>query len=135
MERVLITTLRKKLMSCEIMDKYKIKDINLAEVHDCFTIAEVMAIEDLGFFEKGKGGPASLEGKTALDGEIPINTSGGLKSCGHPVGATGVAQIVETVEQLWGEAGERQVEGAKVGMTENMGGTGGSCVVHIFGKA
>jgi len=86
----------------------KPSDIDVAEVHDCFTIAEIMAIEDLGFFEKGKGGPASLEGKTALDGEIPINTSGGLKACGHPVGATGVKQAVEIAWQLRGEAEGRQ---------------------------
>jgi acetyl-CoA C-acetyltransferase len=111
------------------------KDIDFAEVHDCFTIAEVCVIEALGFFDKGKGGTGAESGETAIGGRIPVNPSGGLKSKGHPVGATGVAQIVETVEQLRGEAGERQVEGAKVGMTENMGGTGGSCVVHILGKA
>ncbi|MFQ5870380.1 MAG: thiolase domain-containing protein, partial [Candidatus Zixiibacteriota bacterium] len=107
-------------------------DIDFAEVHDCFTIAEIMVTEDLGFFEKGKGGHAALEGKTALDGEKPINTSGGLKSKGHPVGATGVAQIVEVVKQLRGEAGERQLKSPKVGLTQNMGGSGGSAVVHIL---
>ena len=108
-------------------------DMDFAEVHDCFTIAEISVIEALGFFEKGKGGDGAPSGETAIGGRIPVNPSGGLKSKGHPVGATGVAQIVETVEQLRGEAGERQVEGAKVGLTENMGGTGGSCVVHILG--
>ena len=110
-------------------------DINVAEVHDCFTIAEIMAIEDLGFFEKGKGGPASLEGKTALDGKIPVNTSGGLKACGHPVGATGVKQAVEIAWQLRGEANGRQVKDADVGLAHNVGGSGATVVVHLFKKA
>lgn len=107
-------------------------DIHLAEVHDCFTIAEICVIEALGFVEKGKGGTAAESGMTALGGKIPVNVSGGLKSKGHPVGATGVAQIVELVEQLRGDAGKRQVEGAKIGLAQNMGGTGGSCTVHIL---
>lgn len=107
-------------------------DIDLAEVHDCFTIAELMAIEDLGFCEKGKGGKVTQEGETAIGGRIPINTSGGLKGKGHPVGATGIAQAVEIVQQLLGEAGKRQVEGAEIGMAHNVGGTGGTAVVHIF---
>jgi acetyl-CoA C-acetyltransferase len=107
-------------------------DIDLCEVHDCFTIAEIMATEALGFFEMGKGGPAVESGATALGGKIPINTSGGLKSKGHPVGATGVVQAAEIVEQLRGEAGARQVKDARVGMTQNMGGTGGSSVVQIM---
>ncbi len=109
------------------------KDIDVAEVHDCFTIAEIMAIEDLGFFEKGKGGEATEEGLTAIDGQIPINTSGGLKAKGHPVGATGIAQINEIVMQLRGEAGKRQVKDAEVGLTHNVGGSGGTAVVHILG--
>jgi len=108
------------------------KDIDVCEVHDCFTIAEIIVTEDLGFFEKGKGGPAVVAGDTALDGKIPINTSGGLKSKGHPVGASGVAQAVEIVKQLRGEADQRQIKGAKVGMTQNMGGTGASSVVHVM---
>jgi acetyl-CoA C-acetyltransferase len=112
----------------------KPSDIDFVEVHDCFTIAEICVIEALGFFDKGKGGEGAVSGETAMGGRIPVNPSGGLKSKGHPVGATGVAQIVETVEQLRGEAGERQVEGAAIGMTQNMGGTGGSCVAHILGK-
>jgi acetyl-CoA C-acetyltransferase len=111
----------------------KPSDIDLVEVHDCFTIAEICAIEALGFFEKGKGGTGAESGETAIGGRIPVNASGGLKSKGHPVGATGVAQIVEVTKQLRGEADKRQVEGAKIGMTQNMGGTGGSSVVHIFG--
>ncbi len=109
------------------------KDIDVAEVHDCFTIAEIMAIEDLGFFEKGEGGKATEEGLTAIDGQIPINTSGGLKAKGHPVGATGIAQINEIVMQLRGEAGKRQVKDAEVGLTHNVGGSGGTAVVHILG--
>ncbi|MBN1169998.1 thiolase domain-containing protein [Candidatus Micrarchaeota archaeon] len=114
------------------MAKMTPKDIDLAEVHDCFSIAEIMAIEDLGFFEKGKGGPATLEGKTSLEGDIPINTSGGLKACGHPVGATGVKQAVECVWQLRGEAEGRQVKDAHVALSHNVGGSGATAVVHIY---
>ncbi len=110
----------------------KPQDINLVEVHDCFTIAEICVTEALGFVDKGKGGQAVEQGVTALTGKIPVNSSGGLKSKGHPVGATGVAQAVEVVKQLRGEAGDRQVKGARVGMAQNMGGSGGSCLVHIF---
>lgn len=108
------------------------EEIHLAEVHDCFTIAEICVIEALGFAEKGKGGPATEHGMTTLGGKIPVNTSGGLKSKGHPVGATGVAQAIEITKQLRGEAGERQVKNAKVGLTQNMGGSGGSSLVHIM---
>jgi acetyl-CoA C-acetyltransferase len=116
------------------MTKLQRSKIDVAEVHDCFTIAEIMAIEDLGFFEKGAGGPATVAGETAIGGKIPINTSGGLKACGHPVGATGVKQAVEIVEQLRGDAGKRQVDGAEVGLTHNVGGTGGTVVVHILAR-
>ncbi|MBI5060488.1 thiolase domain-containing protein [candidate division KSB1 bacterium] len=109
-----------------------VKQIQLAEVHDCFTIAEICTTEALGFFAKGKGGEAALSGATARDGKMPINTSGGLKSKGHPVGATGIAQVIEIVQQLRGEAGERQLKKAKVGLTQNMGGSGGSAIVHIL---
>jgi len=108
------------------------RDIDVTEVHDCFTIAEICVTEALGYFEKGQGGPAAASGATARDGQFPINTSGGLKSKGHPVGATGTAQVVEIVKQLRGEAGDRQIKGAKRGLTQNMGGTGGSSVVHIL---
>ncbi len=108
------------------------KDIDLVEVHDCFTIAEICAIEDLGFFKKGQGGPATLAGETTYGGKIPVNTSGGLKACGHPVGATGIKQAVECVEQLRNAAGKRQVEGAKIAMAHNVGGSGGTAVCHIF---
>jgi len=110
----------------------KIGDIDLFEVHDCFTIAEIMVTEALGLVEKGKGGRAVEEGLTARDGRFPVNPSGGLKAKGHPVGATGVAQAVEIVKQLRGEAGDRQIKGAKRGLTQNMGGTGGSSVVHVL---
>ena len=108
------------------------KDVDFAEVHDCFTIAEVVDSEDLGFFEKGKGVEAIREGKTKLNGEISINPSGGLKSKGHPIGATGVGQVVEVFDQLTGKAGERTVKNAKIGLTQNFGETGASCAVHIF---
>jgi acetyl-CoA C-acetyltransferase len=107
-------------------------DIDVAEVHDCFSIAEILVIEALALVEKGKGGLAAESGLTALGGRIPVNTSGGLKSKGHPVGATGVAQVVEITRQLRGSAGARQVGGARIGLTQNMGGTGGSSVIHIF---
>ena len=111
----------------------KPSDINLVEVHDCFTIAEIVVSEDLGFFEKGKGGEAVEKGWTSIEcNRIPFNTSGGLKSKGHPVGATGIAQIIEVYEQLGGNAGARQVKGAHIGMAQNMGGTGASCVIHIL---
>jgi acetyl-CoA C-acetyltransferase len=108
------------------------KDINFAEVHDCFTIAEAVVYEDLGFCEKGCGGPAAEEGRTAIDGKTPLNTSGGLKSKGHPVGATGIAQIIELYEQLTGQAGKRQVKNAHIGLAQNMGGSGASCVINIL---
>jgi acetyl-CoA C-acetyltransferase len=106
--------------------------INVAEVHDCFSIAEILVLEALGLVDRGKGGQAAESGLTALGGRIPVNTSGGLKSKGHPVGATGVAQIVEIARQLRGSAGARQVKGARIGLAQNMGGTGGSSVVHIL---
>jgi len=114
------------------MANRKIEDMDLFEVHDCFTIAEIMVTEALGLVKRGQGGKAVQEGLTSLRGKFPINPSGGLKAKGHPVGATGVAQAVEVVKQLRGEAGARQVGGAKLGLTQNMGGTGGSSVVHVF---
>ena len=114
--------------------KLERKDIDFVEVHDCFTIAEICAIEDLGFVPKGTAGKFTEEGETHLGGKLPVNTSGGLKSCGHPVGATGIKQIWEVVQQLRGEAGRRQVEGAEIGMTQNVGGTGATVVSHIFGR-
>jgi len=110
----------------------KIQDMNLFEVHDCFTIAEIMITEALGIAERGRGGKAVEEGLTSIKGKFPVNPSGGLKAKGHPVGATGVAQAVEIVKQLRGEAGDRQVKGARRGLTQNMGGTGGSALVHVI---
>ena len=114
------------------MSGKKPKNIDLVEVHDCFTIAEICVTEALGFVEPGKGGEAVQKGLTSLKGKIPVNASGGLKAKGHPVGATGVAQAIEIVKQLRGDAGQRQVKKARVGMTQNMGGSGGSALVHIF---
>ncbi|MEK6834309.1 MAG: acetyl-CoA acetyltransferase, partial [Thermoproteota archaeon] len=108
------------------------KDIDFAEVHDCFTIAELVDTEDLGFFEKGKAVEAVRQGMTKLNGSIPINPSGGLKSKGHPIGATGIGQVVEVFDQLTGKSGERTVKDAKIGLTHNFGATGASCAVHIF---
>lgn len=111
------------------------EDIDLAEVHDCFTIAEIIASEDLGFFPAGDGGDAVKEGVTGRDGRIPINPSGGLKAKGHPVGATGVSQIAEAAFQLRDQAGERQIDGANVALTHNVGGSGATCVVTILGRS
>ncbi len=108
------------------------KDIDVVEVHDCFTIAEIIASEDLGFFPKGQGGFAAYEGRTRIDGDRPINTSGGLKAKGHPIGATGIAQAYEIVTQLRDKAGKRQVPDAEIGLTQNLGGSGASIAVHIF---
>jgi acetyl-CoA C-acetyltransferase len=110
------------------------KDIDFAEVHDCFTIAEIIDIEDLGFFPKGTAAHAVTEGATKINGEIPINPSGGLKSKGHPIGATGVGQVVEVFEQFTGKAGERTVKNAETALTHNFGATGASAAVHIFRK-
>ena len=107
-------------------------DIQLAELHDCFTIAEIVATEDLGFVKKGDGGPYVEQGCTAITGARPVNASGGLKAKGHPVGATGVAQLCDLVEQIRGEAGERQVRNHDVGLAENIGGSGATAVVTIL---
>lgn len=107
-------------------------DIDLAEVHDCFAIAEICCIEALGLVDRSEASGAAAAGLTAIGGRIPVNTSGGLKSKGHPVGATGIAQAIEIFEQLRGEAGGRQVEGARLGLAQNMGGSGGSSIVHIL---
>ncbi len=109
------------------------RDIRIAEVHDCFTIAEVIASEDLGFFAPGEGFRAAEDGVTARNGAKPINTSGGLKAKGHPVGASGAAQAVEVFKQMRGEAGERQVPGdVPLALTHNVGATGSTCVVHVY---
>ncbi len=110
------------------------KDVDVAEVHDCFTIAEVLAVEDLGFAEKGAGGHLAVDGVTAKDGRLPVNPSGGLKAKGHPLGATGTAQVHEIFLQLRGEADDRQTAGAETGLTHNVGGSGATCAVHVFGR-
>lgn len=109
-------------------------DIDFAEVHDCFTIAEIIDVEDLGFFPKGKAAKAIRDGATSLSGEIPINPSGGLKSKGHPIGATGIGQVVEVFDQFTGQSGQRTVKDAKIALTHNFGATGASAAVHIFKK-
>jgi acetyl-CoA C-acetyltransferase len=106
--------------------------VNLAEVHDCFTIAELIAYEDLGFCPVGEGGKLVDSGATALGGKIPVNTSGGLKSKGHPVGATGTAQAYEMYLQLTDQADKRQVKDCQIGLTHNIGGSGATASVHIY---
>lgn len=109
-------------------------DVDFAEVHDCFTIAEIIDVEDLGFFQKGKAVKEIRDGATSRQGRIPINPSGGLKSKGHPIGATGIGQIVEVYEQFTGKAGERTIKNAQIALTHNFGATGASAAVHIFKK-
>ncbi len=129
-----LLSVKKAAQKAYQMAKIKPQDIDLAEVHDCFTIAEILALEALGFYQKGQGAYAASKKETYLGGKLPINTSGGLKACGHPVGATGVKQIVEITRQLKGKAGQRQVKGAKIGLTQNLGGAGATAVVHILKK-
>jgi len=113
----------------------KPEDIDLAEVHDCFTIAEWLAVEDLGLVGRGEAPKAYEEGLTQIDGEIPVNTSGGLKAKGHPVGATGIGMLNEVWHQLRGTAGRRQVKNkAEIGLIHNVGGSGASAAVFIFGR-
>ena len=109
-------------------------EIDVVELHDCFTIAEIVATEGLGFFEAGTGGIAASKGWTSLGGKIPVNPSGGLKAKGHPIGATGAAQIGEIVTQLRGDAGARQVEGARTGLVHTLGGNTATVLVSLFGR-
>jgi len=109
-----------------------VEDLDFAEVHDCFAIAELMAYEDIGLCARGEAGRYIESGATRLDGAMPVNTSGGLKSKGHPIGATGAGQVVETYKQLSGQAGDRQLDDPTVGLTHNVGGSGGAAVVHVF---
>ena len=108
------------------------EDVNVAEVHDCFTIAEIIAYEDLSFCKTGEGGRMAEKSETKLGGRIPVNTSGGLKSKGHPVGATGTAQAYEMYLQLTEQADKRQVKDAEIGLSHNVGGSGGTATVHIY---
>jgi acetyl-CoA C-acetyltransferase len=111
------------------------EDIDVAEVHDCFTIAEILAYEDLGFCKAGEGGKLAESGETKLGGRIPVNTSGGLKAKGHPVGATGTGQAYEVYLQLTGRAGKRQVRDAEIALTHNVGGSGATATVHIYRRS
>ncbi len=113
----------------------EVSQINLAEVHDNFTISEILALEDIGFFKPGEAGKATVDGQTQIGGRVAVNTSGGLKARGDPIGATGVAQIVELVTQLRGEAGKRQVSDAKYALAQSVGGTGSTVVMHLLGVA
>ncbi|MCA1813513.1 MAG: thiolase domain-containing protein [Halobacteriales archaeon] len=110
-----------------------VRDLGVAEVHDCFTIAELLALEDLGFCAKGQGGPFTASGATKRDGQVAVNTSGGLKAKGHPLGATGIGQVCELFLQLRGQAGPRQRAGAERGLAHNVGGSGATCAVHVLG--
>jgi acetyl-CoA acetyltransferase len=110
------------------------QDVDVVELHDCFTIAEIVATEGLGLVEPGAGGLAAEKGWTSVGGKIPVNPSGGLKAKGHPIGATGAAQIAEIVTQLRGDAGPRQVEGAKTGLTHTLGGNTATVLVSLFGR-
>ena len=125
-----------KVASRQAYDMARItpSDVNFACVHDCFTNAEMMATEDLGFFKKGEGGKAAVQGRTNLDGEIPINTDGGLKAKGHPVGATGAAMVYEVFKQLRGEAGENQVDDAEIALAHNVGAAGATVTIQIYGR-
>ncbi len=109
------------------------RDVDVVELHDCFTIAEIVATEGLGLCEPGAGGVAAEKGETSLGGRVPVNPSGGLKAKGHPIGATGAAQIAEIATQLRGEAGARQVEGARIGLTHTLGGNTATVLVSLFG--
>ncbi len=123
---------RKAVKEALKMAGIKLEEINLAEVHDCFTIAEIISLESLGFFKKGQAGKATVRGETRLGGKLPVNTSGGLKASGHPLGATGVKQIIELVLQLRGQAEKRQVKKARIGLAQNIGGSGSTAVIHIL---
>lgn len=107
-------------------------NVDVAELHDCFTIAEILALEDLGFCRKGEGGPYGASGATAIDGDVAVNPSGGLKAKGHPLGATGTSQVYEIFHQLRGTAKGRQRSGAEIGLTHNVGGSGATCAVHVL---
>ena len=110
------------------------KEIKVAECHDCFTITEIVNYEDLGFFEPGTGWRAAQAGETRLGGSLPINTSGGLKSCGHPIGSSGIRMINNIHDQLLGRAGKMQVQGADMGLAHNLGGPGAVSAVAVLSQ-
>ncbi|MHC1709791.1 MAG: thiolase domain-containing protein [Methanomassiliicoccales archaeon] len=126
---------RQAMMKLTRRSGVEVSQINLAEVHDDFTISEILALEDIGFFKPGEAGKATVDGQTQIGGRVAVNTSGGLKARGDPIGATGVAQIVELVTQLRGEAGKRQVSNAKYALAQSVGGTGSTVVMHLLGVA
>ncbi len=132
--KVLTSFTATKLAAAKAYKQAKLEspDIDFLEVHDCFTIAELIAMEDLGFCRPGEGKYMIRDGRTMLDGDIPVNVDGGLKADGHPVGASGIAQVIEVVTQCRGEAGKRQVKNAEIGLSHNVGGAGGTAVVHIM---
>jgi acetyl-CoA C-acetyltransferase len=135
-DRIYLTELKSTKIAAKKAYKdagLKPSDMDLIEVHDCFSINEIIGLEDLGFCPKGEGGKFVEDGKIARDGEIPVNTRGGLKSIGHPVGATGIRQIVDILTQLRGKAGPLQIKGARHGLNLNIGGSGATAVVNIFG--
>jgi len=125
-----VTSTRESLKEANL----ELTDIDVFELHDSFSIGEIILTEDVGIAKKGEGGKALEEGITEIGGKFPVNTSGGLKARGHPIGATGVAQIVELALQLRGEADKRQVDGAEKGLAVNIGGTGATSIVHILGR-
>jgi len=130
-----LTTFKATLEAADMaykMARIKPEEVDVAEIHDSFSITGIISLEDLGFFEKGKAAKAVSEGEIAPGGKIAVNTFGGLKARGHPIGATGVYQAVEIVKQLRGEAGKNQVDNAEIGLTQNIGGVGGTVTVHIF---
>ena len=110
------------------------KEIHVAEIYDCFTITELINYEDFGFCGRGEGGKLIVEGVTALNGELPVNTSGGLKSCGHPVGATGARMVVDVINQIRGRSGKLQVKKADIGLTHALGGPGSIACVFVLGR-
>ncbi|MFC1624836.1 thiolase domain-containing protein [Patescibacteria group bacterium] len=125
-----------KIASKKALEKsgLKLKDIDFLEVHDCFTIAEIIALEDIGFYKKGEGFKSIKNKNSYFNGKLPVNTSGGLKGCGHPVSATGVKQVFEVYNQLNGRCDKRQIKNPKIGLTQNIGGTGGTAVINIIKK-
>jgi acetyl-CoA C-acetyltransferase len=134
-ERESLTSLKSTKLAAKMaydMADVKPDDLNVAELHDCFSYVELMSYEDLGFCPVGKSGALIDSGETCIGGRLPVNTSGGLKAKGHPVGATGTAQAYEMYLQLTDQADRRQVKDAKIGLTQNIGGSGATATVHIY---
>ena len=124
-----------KLASEKAFERAKLspEDIDVAQVHDCFSISQIIELEELGFCEKGEGGPFMASGQTNLDGKVPVNTDGGLLSCGHPLGATGIRQGIEIFKQLQGRAAN-QVKGARFGLTHNLSGVNVEHTIVTYGR-